>query len=133
MIAALVFGSLYISLAGTLNKPPLPKNREVFRIFVIRQHCLKTEKHCLKQRSIYVGHFSSGNQPLSGRGCKFRDRDCSCFCHAVKVATATPRQIRRLQLQVRYNFQRPTLTKNWLPSPSSLQTKKRKTILRSRF
>ena len=25
MIAALVFGSLYISLAGTLNKPPLPE------------------------------------------------------------------------------------------------------------
>ena len=31
MIAALVFGSLYISLAGTLNNPPLPKNREVYR------------------------------------------------------------------------------------------------------
>ena len=130
MIAALVFGSLYISLAGTLNKPPLPKNREVFRIFVIRQHCLKTEKHCLKQRSIYVGHFSSGNQPLSGRGCKSREQDCSYFFHAVKVAV--PRQIRRLQLQVRYNFQL-ALAKNWLPSPSSLQTKKRKTILRSRF
>ena len=40
MIAALVFGSLYISLAGTLNKPPLPeilsKNRgSMNKIFLL--------------------------------------------------------------------------------------------------